>query len=99
MKQNRQQEILALIEREVRRAERDTLLLVVEMINERIDARDKLLGNPEYEALSRTMKSGRDERHYRVSTMLHAKNIEDCDIVSKLWDRIIDLNKIEDENK
>lgn len=99
MKQNRQQEILALIEREVSRAERDTLLLVVEMINERIDARDKLLGNPEYEALSRTMKSGRDERHYRVSTMLHAKNIEDCDIVSKLWDRIIDLNKIEDENK
>lgn len=99
MKENRQQQILSLIEREVKRAERDTLLLVVEMINERIDARDKLLGNPEYEALSRTMKSGRDERHYRVSTMLHAKNIEDCDIVSKLWDRIIDLNKIEDENK
>lgn len=93
MKQNRQQEILALIKREVRRAERDTLLLVVGMINERIDARDKLLENPEYDALSRTMKSGRDERHYRVSTMLHAKNIEDCDIVSKLWDRIIDLNK------
>lgn len=93
MKQNRQQEILALIEREVRRAEINTLLLVVGMINERIDARDKLLENPEYDALSRTMKSGRDERHYRVSTMLHAKNIEDCDIVSKLWDRIIDLNK------
>lgn len=93
MKQNRQQEILALIEREVRRAERDTLLLVVEMINARIDARDKLLDNPEGHALMLIMEDGRYERYRKIRTRLHAKNIEDCDIVSKLWDRIIDLNK------
>lgn len=99
MKQNRQQEIHALIKREVRRAERDTLLLVVEMINERIDARDKLLDNPEGYALIRRMEDGRYERYRMIRTRLHAKSIEDCDIVGKLWDRIIDLNERIYENK
>lgn len=99
MKQNRQQEILALIEREVRRAESDTLLLVVGMINARIDARDKLLDNPEVYDLIRRMKDGRYERYRMIRTRLHAKNIEDCDIVGKLWDLIIDLRERKDENK
>lgn len=93
MKQNRQQEILALIEREVRRAERDTLLLVVEMINERIDARDKLLDNPEGILLRAMMKPERSQNHYDTRLRLRYKNIEDCDILSKLWDRIMNLNE------
>lgn len=93
MKQNRQQEILALIEREVRRAERDTLLLVVEMINARQEARYKLLENPEGIQLRRTMQGIRFEQELEARRRLRAKNIEDCDILSKLWDRIMNLNE------
>lgn len=93
MKQNRQQEILSLIEREVRRAERDTLLLVVEMITERVNARDRLLENPVGFQLRNIMKLERFQYYNEVRMRLHHKNIEDCDIVSKLWDRIKDLNE------
>ena len=99
MKENRQQQILSLIEREVKRAEIDTLLLVVDMINERMNARDRLLDNPEWYTLNGTMKGYKSERYHNIRTKLRTKNIEDCDILGKLWDRIIDLRERDDENK
>lgn len=99
MKQNRQQEILALIEREVRRAERDTLQLVAEMISARIDARDKLLSNPEGFQLRNIMKHERFLYYKDVRMRLRHKNIEDCEIIGKIWDIIEDLRERKDENK